>query len=107
MTASAEPKPPRPPSIVDVLARQSLSLATQITALRGALDAMDAQNNAILETVRLLQDAELQRRAAATARAGAEDAAPQLPPVFGRGPQTSSSIPAPPLPPVPPDLARS
>lgn len=106
MSATAEPKPPRQPSIVDVLARQSLSLATQITALRSALDAMEAQNNAVLETVRLLQDAELQRRGAATARAGVEDEAPKLPPVFGRA-QSTASVPAPPLPPVPPDLARS
>lgn len=106
MSATEEPKPHRPPSIVDVLARQSLALATQINVLRAALDAIEAQNNAVLETVRMLQDVELQRRAAATARAGAEDEAPKLPSVFGRGPNTAP-ITAPPLPPVPPDLARS
>jgi hypothetical protein len=106
----------RPPSIVDVLARQALALSLQLAAVRAtcgatcgdgnqitaaAIDALEAQHDALLETVRVMQDMELQRRAAATLRAPATDDGPKLPPVFGRGPTT-----APALVPVPAEFPR-
>lgn len=106
MTTPATPvPPPRSPSMVDILARQSIALADQIKAVRAALDALDRQNECVLETTLVLQTMDAQRRAAASVRAGAEDEAPVKPTTFGRrAPDVPMSTDAPSLPPIPADL---
>lgn len=104
MTAPSPAKPAPAPSITDMLARQALAIVDQSKALRAQLDALDAQTNALLEVVRVLQDAESQRRAAATARVGGEEQGPKMPPVFGRGPSATEEVS---LPLVPPGLVRT
>ena len=85
------PTPNGAPSVVDVLARQLLTLRASVDAL--------------LETVSVLQHGEAQRMASATAKAGEEEDGPKMPPVFGA--RAAPAVDAPELPPIPAALSSS